>query len=415
MMWDFSGGRRDDLQHPPRMQMPTPSFPVPRHEGPAGGGFAPASYPPNLTPGFTPPNYMLPQYERAAYYGSNPPPMQHPRPSGSYAPVYTQALQPQVQPYERARAHSHSHSHSHSQHHSKHHSAKPPAPILIIRPSSSKPPPSPSKPVSSHKHSNHKVQQTHSVQQLNPQFQYSKCTGRKKALCIGINYKGQQNELRGCINDAQHVRDFLISKWGYRSGDIVLLSDDARNPRERPTRQNILDAMRWLVRNAKTNDSLFFHYSGHGGQTKDLNGDEVDGWDEAIYPMDFKKHGHILDDEMHDIMVKPLPAGCRLTALFDACHSGTVLDLPYIYSSHGRLKGSHVSDRMRKKLATPADVISWSGCKDGQTSADTFAGGVAVGVMSYAFITALSAPAHILFSTAVTDNVHSQEPETELP
>lgn len=35
---------------------------------------------------------------------------------------------------------------------------------------------------------------------------------------------------------------------------------------------------------------------------------------------------------MHDIMVKPLPAGCRLTAIFDSCHSGSSLDLPYIVS-----------------------------------------------------------------------------------
>jgi hypothetical protein len=88
-------------------------------------------------------------------------------------------------------------------------------------------------------------------------------------------------------------------------------------------------------------------------------------------------------------MVKPLPVGCRLTAVFDSCHSGTVLDLPYIYSSHGRLKGNHVSNRARKLKATPADVISWSACKDGQTSADTFAGGVAVGAMSHAFISSL--------------------------
>lgn len=34
---------------------------------------------------------------------------------------------------------------------------------------------------------------------------------------------------------------------------------------------------------------------------------------------------------MHDILVKPLPPGCRLTAIFDCCHSGSVLDLPYEY------------------------------------------------------------------------------------
>lgn len=170
-----------------------------------------------------------------------------------------------------------------------------------------------------------------------------------------------------------------------------MLTDDSKNPREQPTRQNILDAMRWLVRNAKPHDSLFFHYSGHGGQTKDLNGDEIDGWDEVIYPVDFKTHGHIIDDDMHEILVKPLPAGCRLTALFDSCHSGTALDLPYIYSSHGRLKGNQVSELWRERLTRPCDAISWSGCKDGQTSADTFSdSGVAVGAMSNAFITSLT-------------------------
>ncbi|KAF8883816.1 caspase domain-containing protein [Infundibulicybe gibba] len=216
------------------------------------------------------------------------------------------------------------------------------------------------------------------------------CTGRKKALCIGINYRGQANELRGCINDAKHVREFLIKHHGYKDRDIMLLTDESSRSSRLPTRENIIAAMRWLVQSASTNDSLFFHYSGHGGQTPDLDGDEVDGQDEVIFPLDFKQRGHIVDDEMHRIMVRPLPAGCRLTALFDSCHSGTVLDLPYIYSSHGRLKGSHIKSSARTRKSTPADVISWSGCKDGQTSADTFAGGVAVGAMSYAFITSLS-------------------------
>lgn len=36
--------------------------------------------------------------------------------------------------------------------------------------------------------------------------------------------------------------------------------------------------------------------SGHGGQTKDLDGDEADGYDEVIYPVDFEYAGHIVDD-----------------------------------------------------------------------------------------------------------------------
>ncbi|XP_006456382.1 hypothetical protein AGABI2DRAFT_122285 [Agaricus bisporus var. bisporus H97] len=217
-------------------------------------------------------------------------------------------------------------------------------------------------------------------------FVYSKCTGRKKALCIGINYHGQSHELRGCINDARNVRKFLINNHGYKNEDIVLLTDDTSEPRHLPTRQNLIDAMRWLVRSARPDDSLFFHYSGHGGQIQDKDGDEMDGFDEVIFPLDFKQTDVIVDDEMHAIMVANLPEGCRLTALFDSCHSGTVLDLPYIYSSHGRLKGDHVKAPARKRKVTCADVISWSGCEDGQNSADTFRNGVAVGAMSNAFI-----------------------------
>ncbi|KAI9621423.1 hypothetical protein H4Q26_015724 [Puccinia striiformis f. sp. tritici PST-130] len=40
-----------------------------------------------------------------------------------------------------------------------------------------------------------------------PYFQYSNCTGRRKALCIGINYAGQSGELRGCHNDALNMQN----------------------------------------------------------------------------------------------------------------------------------------------------------------------------------------------------------------
>ena len=41
---------------------------------------------------------------------------------------------------------------------------------------------------------------------------------------------------------------------------------------------------------------------GHGGQTEDLDGDEDDGYDEVIYPVDFRTAGHIVDDELHRIL-----------------------------------------------------------------------------------------------------------------
>lgn len=38
-----------------------------------------------------------------------------------------------------------------------------------------------------------------------------------------------------------------------------MLTDDNPNPRAVPTRQNMIQAMRWLVSGAKPNDALFFH------------------------------------------------------------------------------------------------------------------------------------------------------------
>lgn len=84
----------------------------------------------------------------------------------------------------------------------------------------------------------------------------------RKALLIGINYFGQRGQLRGCINDVRNMSGYLVSHFGYKREDMVILTDDQQNPISQPTKQNILRAMHWLVKDAKPNDSLFFHYSG---------------------------------------------------------------------------------------------------------------------------------------------------------
>lgn len=96
-------------------------------------------------------------------------------------------------------------------------------------------------------------------------FQYSNCTGKRKALLIGINYlhlprgKGQ---LEGCIPDARRMSKFLNEHHGYAMEDMVILTDDQHNPMSQPNKANILRAMHWLVKGAQPHDSLFFHYSG---------------------------------------------------------------------------------------------------------------------------------------------------------
>lgn len=261
-------------------------------------------------------------------------------------------------------------------------------------------------------------------------YEYSSMQGRRKALMIGINYFGTRAELRGCINDVHNVKRFIQQRAGYRDEDMVILTDDSSDPRSIPTRENMTRAMHWLVSGAQPGDALFFHYSGHGGQAKATQGDEADGYNETILPVDFEVAGQMEDDELHAIMVRPLPIGCRLTALFDSCHSGTALDLPYVYSTSGTIKEPNVvagvgkglmgaamdyargdvmgmakglfstfttakntnsaEEVTRQMRSSGADVIMMSGCKDSQTSADATEAGTATGAMSWAFITVMT-------------------------
>lgn len=155
-----------------------------------------------------------------------------------------------------------------------------------------------------------------------------------KGLLVGINYRGTSNALGGCINDVLMVKDLLLKT--YPTAKLELLTDDTY---EKPTRNNILKKLTNLVDEAIAGDILIFHYSGHGSQVKDLHGDEEDGYDETICPIDFmqprvitykgKKYrvdSQIIDDEINEILVK-VPRNVKLLMLSDSCHSGTIGDL----------------------------------------------------------------------------------------
>jgi len=112
---------------------------------------------------------------------------------------------------------------------------------------------------------------------------------------IGINYFGTRHELRGCINDVISISQF-ITRYGFHPKDTVILRDDnPPNHLSLPTKANMLRAMRWLVSDARPNDSLFFHYSGHGGQMVDFASFQEDVYDETILPLDFKTAGQIVN------------------------------------------------------------------------------------------------------------------------
>jgi hypothetical protein len=125
------------------------------------------------------------------------------------------------------------------------------------------------------------------------------------------------------------MKQFLESR-GFNQGDMVVLTDEPgiypNNP-SYPSGQNIIRAMQWLVARSD-NMSLFLHYSGHGGQVADPNGD---GIDDTICPVDFAESGQINSDILHQVLVSRLPPTAQLHAVFDCCHSGTAMELPYTY------------------------------------------------------------------------------------
>jgi len=208
---------------------------------------------------------------------------------------------------------------------------------------------------------------------------------KKMALLIGINYRGTTDELNGCINDVNNVRDMLINEFNYEKENITMLTDDSKI---KPTSMNILRALSKMVILAYHNkcDELFIHYSGHGTYVNDMNKDEDDGKDEALVPLDYEKNGVITDDLLHEYLAY-LPKECKCICLFDCCHSGTILDLPYRYI------GIEDSIIENENAMIKSNIIMISGCRDKETSADAYIlseyRGEYAGAMTNAFLETL--------------------------
>jgi hypothetical protein len=161
---------------------------------------------------------------------------------------------------------------------------------------------------------------------------------RYRALLIGIGYRNHYvlEHLRGAVTDVQEMYALVTEHIGYNSRDVRVLSDEpligsGTVRSESPTKANIFAAMTWLVEGASAGDSCFFFFAGHGHHIPDVNGDEISGMDQVLYPVDLTSAGCILDDHIYERLVRGVPPGVRLTAVVDACKSGTVLDLPFLY------------------------------------------------------------------------------------
>lgn len=146
---------------------------------------------------------------------------------------------------------------------------------------------------------------------------------KDRALLIGINDYASVKPLNGTHNDINSMKSLLQQDWGVASSDIKVLLD------KQATKKGILKAFdQWLVDSSAPGDRIFFYYSGHGYYIKDQpNGDEKDGYDEAIVPYDagINASGEwtnmLRDDDIGERLDKL--QGRSVLVMMDSCHSGT--------------------------------------------------------------------------------------------
>ena len=142
-------------------------------------------------------------------------------------------------------------------------------------------------------------------------------SGVKRALLVGINKYQAVPKLQGSINDIETMRQILLTRWGFPERNISILKDEAA------TRAGILAALEQLVKETGPQDTVYFHFSGHGSQVEDLNGDEEDGLDETLVPQDGRSGDarDITDDEIDAVFARLRAKNAFI--VLDSCHSGT--------------------------------------------------------------------------------------------
>uniref|UniRef100_A0A6N2MV95 Peptidase C14 caspase domain-containing protein n=1 Tax=Salix viminalis TaxID=40686 RepID=A0A6N2MV95_SALVM len=192
-------------------------------------------------------------------------------------------------------------------------------------------------------------------------------TATKRALLIGVTYK-KKYMLKGTINDVKSMRELLIKNFGFKEENIQVLTDLQMDT----TRKKMVESMEWLVKDCQAGDSLVFYFSGHGIRKLDFEGDERDGFDENICPVDFLTEGIISDNEINSLIVWPLKKDVTLHAIVDACHSGTVLDLEHFYNrEQKRWEDNSPPSGNARKHTDGGMAISISACQDHEIAVDT--------------------------------------------
>lgn len=233
----------------------------------------------------------------------------------------------------------------------------------------------------------------------------------KKAVLIGVNrYRAPGADLRGCVPDVKNMSRLIQQQYGFDRDDITMLTDfDA-------TKKAMEESISALIKGGKRGDVLLVHFSGHGSNVADDDGDEPDSRDEILCPTDLDWYDPFRDDWLRKVF-DGLESGVSLTMISDSCHSGTVTraiqppDAPMLprylpspwdiatVESGRELKGAvrgtlspTPAARRNGRDIVHADIpeVLISGCRSDQTSADALIGGGYAGALTYHLVESLT-------------------------
>ena len=152
---------------------------------------------------------------------------------------------------------------------------------------------------------------------------------RRYALVIGIgDYPANSgwHKING-DKDIPLVQEILLSNH-FEKRDIVTLQN------EQATCSKIKAELEKIITQVRVGDDVYIHFSGHGQQITDLNGDEPDSLDESWVPYDaqfaYKKgiyegQNHLVDDQINAYLQRirrEIGDDGKLVFVSDACHSG---------------------------------------------------------------------------------------------
>ncbi|MGD9209852.1 MAG: caspase family protein [Desulfobacteraceae bacterium] len=219
----------------------------------------------------------------------------------------------------------------------------------------------------------------------------------KRSLHIGINnYPGTDNDLSGCINDANDWQQALDAR-GFKT--TMMLDSMA-------TKGNMRQAIIDIVSETGRDDIAVITFSGHGTWVPDEGGDEPDGRDEALCPYDIHMGEILTDDEIYAILSER-ERGARIIVISDSCHSGSVSKMtheipgteddlwkfqkvrfmpPEIYLKHDSVqmeRARRVEKVMVSKNKIRAAALLLSGCRDMEYSYDAWFNGRANGAFTF--------------------------------